>query len=289
MEPQMKISVLVNTFNESLNIRHCLESVKWADEIVVVDMHSDDDTAKIAGEFTDKIYLFERMGYADPARQFGLAKTTGDWVLLVDADEMVPLALKQRLLLIATGDLADAVVVPHHNYFFGHLMRGTRWGAFQDVHYRFYKRRAVEFTSEVHDYIKIGPEARIYKITDPREGFMHFNYIDMEHFLVKFNNYTSVEAKNMFAGIKPVPSVAKLLFQMNKEWVGRYLKNQGYRDGLQGFVLSVMMAAYKLTAYFKYRLMKKYGTPDVRAKVLAEYEAIARQIMAEYKQDEAAA
>ncbi len=91
----MKISVLINTFNEERNIKNCLESVSWADEIIIVDMYSDDKTVDIAKNYTDKIYYFERMGYADPARQFALKKATHEWVLIVDADEMVPLELRE--------------------------------------------------------------------------------------------------------------------------------------------------------------------------------------------------
>ena len=84
----MKISVSINTFNEERNIKNCLESVKWADEIVIVDMYSTDKTVKIAKEYTDKIFYFENLGYADPAREFARNKTTNEWILDIDADEV---------------------------------------------------------------------------------------------------------------------------------------------------------------------------------------------------------
>lgn len=136
-----KISVLINTYNEERNIRNCLESVKWADEIVIVDMYSEDKTTTIAREYTDKIYFFERMGYVEPARQFVLEKASNDWILLLDADEMVPKKLRDKLLDIAKNDLGDVIYIPRKNYFFGYLMKGTGFGAIQDKQPRFFKKK----------------------------------------------------------------------------------------------------------------------------------------------------
>ncbi len=116
------ISVIVHTFNEERNIRNCLESVKWADEIVIIDMYSEDRTVEIARGYTDKIYFFERKGYADPARQFGVDQASFKWILVVAADEMVPKRLSQRLKEIVEKDEADVVYILRKNYFFGKLL-----------------------------------------------------------------------------------------------------------------------------------------------------------------------
>ena len=96
----MKISVFINVLNEAQKIRSCLQSVQWVDEIVIVDMHSDDETVAIAREFTDKIFYFDRIGYCEPARKFAAEKTQGEWILNIDADEIVTLGLKHELLRI---------------------------------------------------------------------------------------------------------------------------------------------------------------------------------------------
>jgi len=90
------VSVLVHTLNEEKNIRNCLDTLKWAEEIIIVDLFSDDRTVEVASEYTDRFFFHERMGYADPARQFGLEKASCNWILIVDADEQVPLKLKER-------------------------------------------------------------------------------------------------------------------------------------------------------------------------------------------------
>lgn len=136
----MGISVLIHTFNEERNIRNCLETVKWADEIIIVDMYSDDKTVEIAKEYTDKIYFFERVGYVEPARQFALEKSTHEWILVVDADELVPLKLKNKLFEIMEKDLADVVFIPRNNYFFGRLMQGTGWGLYRIISQDFLRK-----------------------------------------------------------------------------------------------------------------------------------------------------
>src|SRR5437868_3482373 len=139
----MKISVFINTLNEAKRIRACLESVAWADEIIVVDMHSEDGTMAIAREYTDKVFSFERTGYCEPARKFAAEKTTGDWILNIDADEIITAPLKRELLRIAQEGKYDAVYLPRKNYFWGEEMRHAGCGTLQDRPLRFYRRTAV--------------------------------------------------------------------------------------------------------------------------------------------------
>src|SRR5579883_1198418 len=115
-----RISAVINTLNEEKNLPFALQSVcTWVDEIVVVDMHSTDRTLEIAREFGARIFLHEPMGFAEPARAFALARATGDWILLLDADEVVPFSLSRRLLSIAANNESDAVLIPWLNYVFG--------------------------------------------------------------------------------------------------------------------------------------------------------------------------
>jgi glycosyltransferase involved in cell wall biosynthesis len=279
----MGISVLIHTFNEEKNIRNCLETVKWADEIIIVDMYSDDKTVEIAKEYTEKIYFFERVGYADPARQFALEKATHEWILVVDADELVPLKLKNKLIEIMEKKLADVVFIPRNNYFFGRLMQGTGWGSLQDYQPRFFKKNFVSFSERIHDIYRINKDAKRYYINDPETGFIHFNYIDVEHFLDKLNRYTTIEAKNMFKGIKTALNLGKLLLRFLIEILNRCIRKKGYKDGIYGFSLIILMIAYHTSSYLKYKIMKKFNTDNPREKILMEYNKIAKKIIEEYK------
>jgi len=102
-----KISAVVNTYNEEKNIDACLKSLNFVDEIVVVDMESQDKTKKIAKKYTDKVFNYEKIDYVEPARNFAISKATGDWILIVDADERVPRPLAVKLMEIAEKDQAD--------------------------------------------------------------------------------------------------------------------------------------------------------------------------------------
>jgi len=198
----MNISVLINTFNEEKNIENCLKAVEWADEIVVVDMYSDDKTVEIASRYTDKIFYFKRMGYADPARQFALEKATYDWILVVDADELVPLKLKNILSEIAGKDLADVVYIPRSNYFAGKKINGLGMGTLHDMQPRFFKKGYLNFGDEIHNFFKVESKARIYRIKNPEESFTHLSYLDFEQYFDRMNNYSTIEATSIFNGKK---------------------------------------------------------------------------------------
>src|SRR3989304_10132464 len=121
------VSALVITVNEEENIRQCLESVTWADEIVVVDALSEDRTVGISRRCTDKVFLNPWPGFA-AQRNFGLERATGDWILILDADERVTPEVRDEILACiarADQDGVGAYQIPRRNYFSG---RWLRWG-----------------------------------------------------------------------------------------------------------------------------------------------------------------
>jgi glycosyltransferase involved in cell wall biosynthesis len=276
------ISVIINTLNEEKNIKNCLESVKWADEIVLVDMYSEDRTVEIAKKYTDRILYHEKVGYVEPARIFALENATNQWVLIIDADELVPKKLKERIVRIVENDLADVVNVPHNNYFFGEKMNGTGWGPLQDKHYRVFNKDFVALENEIHSHFGIKDSARIYEIDNPDEGFIHFNYIDFEHFVDKMNNYTSIEAKNLYHEDKDI-KFRSLLKQLYNEFKSRYYNGGGRKEGFRGFSLSLLMVMYKLLIYSKLKLMREFNSEEPRIQVFEKYNKIAEEVIKEYE------
>src|SRR3989344_3049492 len=113
-----KISAVINTWNEEKNLAECLDTLDFADEIIVVDMASTDDTKKIAKQYTDKVYDHPYVGYVEPARNFALSKASGNWALIVDAGERITTTLAGKLVDIANNDEADFVRVPRKNLVF---------------------------------------------------------------------------------------------------------------------------------------------------------------------------
>lgn len=277
----MKISVLINTFNEERNIRNCLESVKWADEIVIVDMYSDDKTVDIAREYTENIFFFERMGYADPARQFALEKASHDWILVVDADELVPLKLKNRLMEIAENDQCDVVYIPRNNYFSGKLINGMGWG--KDTQSRFFKKGYLNFGEKIHDFFNINEKARIYHIKDREEGFIHLTYLDIEQYLDRMNKYSTIEANNIFEGKKERSSLFKNLLLIFARTIKELILFKFNKDGFRGLSIGILSINYDLNAYIKLKLMEEYKSKETRQKVTDIYQKIVDETINDYQ------
>lgn len=275
-----KISVVINTLNEEKNIQYALRSVAtWCDEIIVVDMYSDDQTAEIAKEFGAKVYYHERMGYADPARNYAISKATGDWILILDADEIIPQPLSQKLIEIANNNKADVVQIPRLNYLLGAPIMHTCWGPNQDKHYRFFRKGFLNVSSEIHNYLHPVDKARIIELQYQQGfAFIHFNYINSKHFIEKMNRYTTIEAKELMQQGEN-GSIVKAIAIAIKEFLVRYVKNYGILDGWRGFYLSSFMAFYRLATYAKLKELRDVGTPE---EIEKKYNQEAERVLSEY-------
>jgi glycosyltransferase involved in cell wall biosynthesis len=276
-----KISVLINTLNEERNIRNCLECVKWADEIIVVDSFSDDKTTTIAREYTDKIFTYERTGYADPGRQFALEQASNEWVLVVDADELVPKQLRDRLAELSTSDY-EAVLIPRKNYCFGHLMQGAAWGDIQDLQVRFFKKHVMHYSDKIHDFAKLGENTRIYRLLDESCAFIHFAYVDVGQYLEKLDRYTTIEAKSIALSSQSTSTV-RLSFSLLRNLVWRFILKKGYRDGVYGFAISILTSVDMLIAALKSELFRRYQSTNVQVLVNKQYKDIADECIHAYE------
>jgi glycosyltransferase involved in cell wall biosynthesis len=277
---KVRISVVINTLNEEKNLPYALRSVRpWADEIIVVDMHSEDRTVEIAQEFGAKVFLHERVGYADPARAYAVSNATAEWILMLDADEVVPAPLSRHLKRIADDDRADIVMIPWLNYLLGAPLKYSGWGPEQDKHFRFFKRGMMEITSKIHGYYKFVPGGRVLQLAyQPGMAVVHFNYVDAWQFLEKLNRYTTIEAQQASERGERA-SAWRALYWATREFLNRYLLKQGYRDGWRGFYLSGLMAMYRWVAYAKLQELKSTGG---RKAALDSYRHEAERIIAGY-------
>ena len=274
------ISVVVNTLNEEHRLPLALRSVRgWVDEIVVVDMHSDDRTVAVAEAFGARIFLHERLSYADPARAFALAQATGEWVLILDADELVPYPLSRRLREVATADEVDIVSIPWRNYLLGAALDHTGWGLGQDRHRRFFRRGSVTVRADIHDYLHAEGGARVLDLpVEPGLAVVHFNYRDVTQFVEKLNRYTSIEAAAAAAAGRR-GGAARATVGALREFAGRFVRRGGWRDGWRGFYLSALMAMYRLVVAAKLEESRRNGSP---AAVDEAYREIAERVLAEY-------
>jgi glycosyltransferase involved in cell wall biosynthesis len=279
-----KISVLILTLNEGRNIRNCLECVKWADEIIIVDSFSDDETTTIAREYTDKIFTYRRTGYADPARQFALEQASNEWILAVDADELVPRKLRDRLMELSTSEY-EAVLIPRKNYYWGHLMQGADLGDLQDLHVRFFKKHTMHYSDKIHDFVRLDENTRIYKLLDESCAFIHFNYVDFGQYLERLDRYTTIEAKSIASSSKSISTV-RLSFSLLYVLARRFIVMKGYRDGVYGFAVSILSSVYVLIAALKSEIFRHYQSTNLKVLITKQYQDIADEHIRKYEEAE---
>lgn len=244
-----RISAVVNTRNEENNIKNCLETLRWCDEIVIVDMESEDRTVDIAREFTNTIYTVDKTGYVETARQFAVDQATGDWILILDADEMIPYELAETLRRLADEDCVDIVEISSMHYIMGAFIEYCGWG-YTPIP-RFFKKGKINFSSIIHKGIHKIENSTVVRLKNSNEVCVqHFAYRDSRHFVEKLNRYTSIEAQHLYDK-QEIFSYYRLLKSSFKEFISRYLIGRGYKEGVRGFSLSFMMGVYSALTYIK--------------------------------------
>lgn len=256
-----KISVIINTLNEEKNIERAIKSVKWADEIVVCDMHSEDKTVRLAQKLGAKIVFHEKTNYVEPARNFAVSKSLGDWILILDADEEISTTLATRLQEIVTeGDNTDFVEIPRRNIIFGKQINNSLW--WPDYHPRFYKRGKVVWKNEIH----AKPETNGTGLTLPVEvslAIIHHHYQTLIQFIERMNRYTTIQANELTKdGYK-----FYWLDLINKpvgEFMNRYFASRGFEDGLHGLVLGFLQAFSFLVMYLKVWEIEKFKEQEIK-------------------------
>ncbi len=253
----MKISAVLVAKDEEKNIQRCLKSLKdFADEIIVVDDGSTDGTVELAKKYTDKIFQHESKGYVEPARNFAISKASGDWILIIDADEELPQSLAKKLSQIANSGEFDFVKMPRKNIIFGKWIENTGW--WPDYQIRFFKNGKVKWQDKIHSVPSASGKE---KILEPNEtnAITHYNYQSVSQFVEKLNNYTTWEVLASEVGFRSTNVFEK----PSEEFVSRFYSKKGYEDGFHGVALSRLMAFYSLVTELK--IWEKEGFPDSEA------------------------
>jgi glycosyltransferase involved in cell wall biosynthesis len=260
----MTISAVILARNEEHNIRYCLETVRWCDEIVVVDMESTDHTMEIAREYTDRIFSHPTVAAFDIAKKYAVEQAQGKWILLIDADEMVPPALADSMKLHIERNDADVFKIPFKHYILGDWVQNSGWG--YSPLPRLFRVGSIRFEKTIHGYMHVADTARVEKM-EPGEGacIIHFNYTDSRHFVEKLNRYTSVEAEHLYEKGEHYSYFA-LLSSALRVFHGRYIKGKGYKDGVRGFALSMMMVFYNVLTHIKLWELHEFKDDSIEAR-----------------------
>lgn len=249
-----KLSVVISAFNEEKMIEECLISVKdVAHEIIVIDNTSSDRTKDIAKKYTDKVITRENNLMLNVNKNFGIEKAAGDWILVLDADERLTEELSKEIVDILISDQKDSgFTMPRKNIIFGKWIEHTGW--YPDRQLRLFKRGKGKFAEKhVHEMITI--EGSIGELKNP---LYHINYTSVSQFLDKMIRiYTISEAENLLkSGYTPKTSDAILM--PSSEFMKRFFAEKGYKDGVHGLYLSLLMAFYHLVVFIRVWEAKSY-------------------------------
>jgi glycosyltransferase involved in cell wall biosynthesis len=278
------ISGVVIALNEAQQLHYALSTLlPWCDEVIVVDQHSEDDTASIAERMGATVYQHDRTGgIADPARRFAVSRASGDWIFILDADEMVPPTLAAQLRELADSEPAiDVVMVPRANVILGRWIRhGNNWPS---RHARFFRPGSLLMTDRIHRSIEPAPGTRRHKLAaDPGLAIWHFPGGNLSDLVRKVDRYTDIEARQAYARGRRVDHPIQLFPEAIRYFWRQYLRGRGYRDGTMGLAVAITRTYYRvLTAAKLWELPRNKARAAqvalLRERLLARWEADDRQ------------
>ncbi len=242
-----RLSVTIVTYNEADNIGRTLESIKWADEIVVVDSGSTDDTVKICRAYTDKVLQQGRIGVAK-IKNFAIEKSRGEWILSLDADEPIEPALSEEIRkIIASPQSLDGYRIPRKTYFLGKLIKHGGW--YPDYNLRLFRRGKGYFQERaVHEAVRVDGS-----VGATRHAIDHYAYPSIAVYLSKTIPYSSLAVKVMAEkGVgRYQASWMNIVLRPLFTFVYKFFFRLGFLDGKHGLVLNLLHSYYVFAKYAK--------------------------------------
>lgn len=242
-----EIGVVINTFNASEHLPRVLESLKGFDDLVVVDMFSDDDTVEIARRAGARVFSFMRCNFCEPARQAAINASACEWVLVVDADEEVTPQLARFLRkLIAEPNPPMALRIPRRNFFMDREMKCL----YPDYVTRFARRDNIRWPKEIHSSPIVEGEVRSIPERHRELALVHLERNTIQSRMEKIDRYTDQEvARRGYHDYTPLQKALKPAMR----FIRSYLLKGGFRDGKAGLQWA------RLEALYKSRTMEKQG------------------------------
>lgn len=252
------ISCAIVVFNEERNIRECLDSVRWMDEIVAVDAYSMDATLDMCREFTDRVFQRPWRGFGDQ-KNFAIDQTTSDWVFILDADERVGPSLRAEIeAILATRDPDGPVAysLARKNYYYGKWIR--RAGCYPDYQLRLF-RRGVGRLDDAEPHNKFVFQGKAAYLANALDHYTERAIAD--HFR-KFNNFTTLAAQERAKTKRSVHWI-DLAFRPLFTFWKYYVARQGFREGMHGLIICGFASMYTFVKYAKlWELLQQRGRGD---------------------------
>jgi glycosyltransferase involved in cell wall biosynthesis len=252
MSPAEKISVIIITKNEELNIEDCLKSVLWADEIIIVDSESEDQTTEIARKYTTKIFSRKWEGYSKQ-KKYALSLAGNEWVLSLDADERLSGELQREIQSGPDGDF-DGYSISRKNIFLGKHIKGCGWD--NDYQLRLFKKSKTRITDNlVHEAFIV--EGRTGSL---KNRMTHYSYRTLRDAITKMNNYSTLEATQKYKHKKVSP--VDFIIHPAGAFIQYFIIRRGYKDGSYGLMVSLLHAMTNMQIYMKMWELKSKEEPE---------------------------
>ncbi len=244
MSSRPAITAYMLTLNEGRQIRPALESVKWADEIIVVDSFSTDETPQVARDCGARV-LSEKFDGFGKLRNVAIKAARNDWVFSLDADERCTPELAEEVATELAAPKFDAYHIPRKSHFLGHWMRHCGW--YPDFRQpQFFDRRRLRYNDElVHESYTL--DGRLGYL---REHVLQYPWDTVEIATAKLQRYSTLMARRLAQEGKRA-SVAKMLLRPPAMFLKVFVVQQGFRDGSYGFILAMLYAYYTFLKYAK--------------------------------------
>lgn len=239
------VTATIITKDEADSIVDALKSLSWADEIIVVDAESTDETVALARQFTDRVYVRAWNGYVDQ-KNHAASLATHDWIFSLDADERVPAELSAEIrTLLSTEPDRHGFRMPRVSFYLGRWMRTT--DMYPDYQLRLYDRRHACWDGmHVHESVKVKNGSVGYL----KNELQHYPYKDLSEHLIRMDRYTTLAARQMFEkGVRATR--LELLFHPAVAFVRNYIVKGGFRDGKPGLIISLVNSYYVMLKFAK--------------------------------------
>lgn len=257
MKNKPLISAVINVRNEADNLKKCLKSIKnFADEIIVVDMHSTDGSDQVAKNYDAQVFSYRPIKFVEPARNFAISKATGKWIILLDPDEYLHKTLKKELKRITQRSDVDWVRIPRKNIIFGKWLRHTN--CWPDYLIRFFKKGSVTWKKEIHSQPTTHGNG-LTMLDSEKLAIRHHNYNTITQFVTRAIRYSNIQADELKASNYKLKTSDFILKPM-QEFNSRFFAAEGYKDGIHGLIFSLLQMQAIALVYI--RLWEKQGSSD---------------------------
>ncbi len=243
---RVNLSVIVIAKNEAGVIGGCLESVKWADEVVFLDGGSKDETLEIAKQYPVRIFKQKAKGLSYASwRNQGKKEAQGEWILYLDADERVTPPLKEELQFVICNLQYAAFAIPRRNFLLDKELKHGGW--YPDYQLRLFKKdKLIRWIGDLHERPEI--EGAIGKLENP---ILHFQPDKIEPAFAKTIRWSEIEAQLLYKAGHPPVVWWRVLRMGATTLLERLIKKQGFRDGAEGFIESIYQAFHTMIIYLR--------------------------------------